>query len=158
VISVTHRYRFSASHRLHLDALSDQENAELYGKCNNPYGHGHDYVLEVTCRGTPNSVSGLIVSSRKLAAFVHDRVLRFFSFRNINEDIPAFKTLVPTTENIALVIAQTLLKGWKDAPALSSAELTRVHVQETDRNGFEVRVLEMRENQDCGQLEPATYA
>jgi 6-pyruvoyltetrahydropterin/6-carboxytetrahydropterin synthase len=139
VTAITRLYRFSASHRLHVMALSDQENTELYGKCNNPFGHGHDYILEVTVSGPVDPVSGLIVPLAKLDRLVGEKIIRLFASRNINLDIPQFSSIVPTTENIANVIVALIQANWRayiDDPAV---ELLRVHVQETDRNGFEIR-------------------
>jgi 6-pyruvoyltetrahydropterin/6-carboxytetrahydropterin synthase len=137
MISVTRLYRFSASHRLHLESLSEEDNDRLYGKCNNPYGHGHDYVLEVTCAGAVDEASGLVVPIAQLDRLVHEKVLRLVASRNINLDVPHFAALVPTTENLATVIVSELLRSWSEF-IQSGAKLTRVHVQETDRNGFEV--------------------
>ncbi len=136
--SLTRRYKFSASHRLHSNQLSDPENAELYGKCNHPFGHGHDYVLEVTAAGPVNPVTGLIVPLAKLDRLVDETVLASFASRNINLDIPRFATLVATTENIATVIVELLEQNWSTIIDDPRVELKRVHVQETDRNGFEV--------------------
>jgi 6-pyruvoyltetrahydropterin/6-carboxytetrahydropterin synthase len=121
MITLTRRYHFSASHRLHSPALSAAENARIFGKCNNPFGHGHNYTLEVT-------VAEPIVSILpKLDRLVAERVLSLFAHRNLNLDVPQFAHLVPTTENIALVIADLL----KD-----QLPLVRIHIQETDRNSF----------------------
>ena len=138
--SLTRVYRFSASHRLHSPLFSDEENARIFGKCNNPYGHGHNYVLSVTVSGTVDPHTGLLVSAFTLDKLVNEKVLDLFSNCNINLDVPQFSELVPTTENLALVIADLLLQHWSEYLADSTAALRRVHVQETDRNGFEVLV------------------
>lgn len=138
ITELTRRYRFPASHRLHSARLSQARNAELYGKCNNPYGHGHDYVLEVTAAGQVNEVSGLLVQISQLDQLVTEEVLRLFAYRFINKDVPAFQTLPPTTENVALYMAELLGDHWRRYIRNSSARLSRVHLQETDRNGFEV--------------------
>ena len=137
--TLTRRYPFSASHRLHSPLLTNVENAELYGKCNNPYGHGHNYVLEVTVSGGVNSDTGLLVERRRLDGFVEERILKVFANRNINLDVPQFQTMVPTTENIALVVAGLLQERWHDAIP-DGVTLQRIHIQETDRNGFELLV------------------
>ncbi len=138
--NVTRRYRFSASHRLHSTALTDAENARLYGKCNNLYGHGHDYILEVSVAGPIDSTTGLVFERSALDRLVDEEILRLFANRNLNLDVAEFGSLVPTTENVALLIAQILNRNW---PAYfgrsTSAHLRRVHLQETDRNGFEVQ-------------------
>lgn len=139
-MTITRRYRFSASHRLHSPEFSDAENAKVYGKCNNPFGHGHDYILEVTIAGEPDDQTGLIIPIPALDQFVEERVLQLFAGRNINLDVPHFATLPPTTENVALVITALLEQHWRDSFGDTAAHIRRVHVQETDRNGFEVRV------------------
>jgi 6-pyruvoyltetrahydropterin/6-carboxytetrahydropterin synthase len=138
MLSLTRVYRFSASHRLHSPLLSESENAVVFGKCNNPYGHGHDYVLSVTVAGNVNERTGLLISRRDLDQLVQEKVLHLFSHRNINEEVPQFADLVPTTENVTLVIADLLQQHW--AACVGEARLMRVHVQETERNGFEVLI------------------
>jgi 6-pyruvoyltetrahydropterin/6-carboxytetrahydropterin synthase len=135
---LTRRYRFSASHRLHSPALSDGENRLLYGKCNNPFGHGHDYLVEVTIAGTPDPVTGMIVPRRDLDQWVESKVLKLFDHRYINKDVAGLATRVPTTENVALLIARLLAEDWPRAFPAVRAGLAGVHIQETDRNGFEV--------------------
>lgn len=142
--SITRQYRFAASHRLHSAALSAAENDRLYGKCNNPFGHGHDYVLEVTATGAV-APTGVILPVSKLDRLVEEKILRLFANRNLNLDVPEFARLVPTTENIALVIARLLEQSWIAYLGRSSARLSRVHLQETDRNGFEVLLLSPRQ-------------
>ncbi len=136
--TLTRLYRFSASHRLHSHALSDAQNSQLYGKCNNPFGHGHDYILEVTVAGPVRAEDGQIVSVGRLDTLVKNEILRVVAHRNLNLDVPHFRAVVPTTENLALFIADLLRDRWSDYLGDSSARLARVHVQETDRNGFEV--------------------
>lgn len=139
-MTITRRYRFPASHRLHTPELSDAENAKVYGKCNNPFGHGHDYVLEVTVAGAVDDNTGLIIPIPALDEFVQRHVLDLFASRNLNLDVPHFATLPPTTENVALVITSLVEQHWRDSFGHTGAHICRVHVQETDRNGFEVRV------------------
>jgi 6-pyruvoyltetrahydropterin/6-carboxytetrahydropterin synthase len=129
---LTRRYRFAASHRLHADALSEEENRRLYGKCNNPYGHGHDYVLEVTVEGAPDA-SGQIADRAALDGLVRDHVLSRLDHMNLNQDLREFKTLVPTTENLASFIEKMLLEYWN-----LPARLARLRISETDRNAFEL--------------------
>jgi 6-pyruvoyltetrahydropterin/6-carboxytetrahydropterin synthase len=136
---LTRRYRFSASHRLHSPRLTAEENSNLYGKCNHPFGHGHDYLLEVTIEGEPDSRSGLIVPIAQLDGLVQRHVLQLFASRNINVEVPQFARLVATTENIVLVITDLLQAAWKELTG-SRATLRRVFVQETGRNSFEVFV------------------
>ena len=138
MISVTRRYRFSASHRLHSEDLSAAENARLYGKCNNPFGHGHDYILEVSVSGPLSPVNGLLVPVAQLDMLIGDCVLRVIAHRNLNRDVARFANTVPTTENLALFIREVVQRNWRQYLGDSTARLARVHIQETDRNGFEV--------------------
>ncbi len=136
--TVTRRYRFSASHRLHSKQLSEAGNQRIYGKCNNPYGHGHDYVLDVTVTGELNATTGLIVRIAELDRFVSNEVLRLFGHRNLNQDVAEFELLVPTTENVALVAAGKLEQRWAEYFPYTQARLSGISMHETDRNSFEV--------------------
>jgi 6-pyruvoyltetrahydropterin/6-carboxytetrahydropterin synthase len=138
VTTLTRVYRFSASHRLHSPLLSDSENAATFGKCNNPHGHGHDYVLSLTVSGPVDQVTGLVIRLEELDALVKAEVLDVFSHVNMNVDVPQFVDLVPTTENVALVIADLVQNRWGAYISSKSVRLHRVHVQETERNAFEV--------------------
>ena len=131
---LTHRYRFSASHRLQSPALSAEENRRLYGKCNNPYGHGHDYVLDITLEGLCDD-SGQVVCRDALDSLVSKRVLAPFDHKNLNCDVPELRAMVPTTENLALVIREMLEKDWP-----VPARLARLRISETDRNVFELEI------------------
>jgi len=140
MISLTRRYRFCGSHRLHCNALSERENARIYGKCNNPYGHGHDYLLDVTATGPVDPLSGLLLPVAHLDRLVDDIIISRFAHRNMNVDLPEFAHLVPTTENIALVITRLLQEHWTEYIYPPTARLARVFMRETDRNSFEVRL------------------
>jgi 6-pyruvoyltetrahydropterin/6-carboxytetrahydropterin synthase len=129
---LTRRYRFSASHRLNTEALTAQENARLYGKCNNPFGHGHDYVLDVSVEG-PLDASGQIVDRNALDALVAQQVLEHVDHRNLNCDLDELQNQVPTTENFAFAIEAMLLRKWT-----LPARLARVRISETARNTFEL--------------------
>jgi len=124
------RYRFAASHRLHSPHLSEEENSRVFGKCNNPYGHGHNYVLEVRFSGEVDPATGMIANLADLDAFVERQVLAEFDHKSLNEDIPAFRGQVPTTENLCIEIFERL----KTFP---NAKLERIRVQETGNNSFE---------------------
>jgi 6-pyruvoyltetrahydropterin/6-carboxytetrahydropterin synthase len=138
MMTITRLYRFSASHRLHSPVLSAAENSRLYGKCNSPFGHGHNYVLEVTAAGSMDRRTGLLLPISKLDSLIQETVLRRFAHRNINLDVPQFERLVPTTENLALVITDLLQQNWEAYLGDLAVRLHRIHIQETDRNGFEV--------------------
>jgi 6-pyruvoyltetrahydropterin/6-carboxytetrahydropterin synthase len=138
MIRVTRRYRFSASHRLHAERLSDAANHELYGKCNNPYGHGHDYVLEISVRGPVDPESGRAADLPALDRLVESRILRAFDHKDLNTDVPEFAAAVPTTENLALEIRRRLREGWTTAFPGVWPRLEKVRVCETRRNAFEI--------------------
>lgn len=129
-ISLTRRYRFAASHRLHSPKLSEEENQRVYGKCNNPYGHGHNYAVEVTMTGPVDAATGMITNLGELDPFVQREVIEAFDYKYLNEDVPEFQKRVPTTENVCLEIYQRL----KKYPA---AQLERVRIEETGKNSFE---------------------
>lgn len=134
---VGRRYRFSASHRLHSPLLSEEVNQELYGKCNNPYGHGHDYVLEVVVRGNPDESSGLVVNVSDLDNLVRRLVLAGYDHKYMNAEIEAFAQRVPTTENVTRDIWGRLQRGWSDLGG--KAQLDGIRIWETRRNLVEVR-------------------
>ena len=136
IFRVTRRYSFSASHRLHSPGLSEAKNREVYGKCNNPYGHGHDYVLEVSARGGADRETGQVLDTRKLDGLVRSEILEAFEHRNLNLEVPAFANVVPTTENVAREIARRLAEGWK-AEFPKGPEFDGVRVHETKNNTVE---------------------
>jgi len=131
-MTLTRRYRFAASHRLNSDALTPEENARLYGKCNNPFGHGHDYVLDVSVEGAVND-TGQIVDRQALDTLVQERVLGRVDHRNLNCDLPELQSRVATTENQAFAIERMLAREWT-----LPARLARVRISETARNTFEL--------------------
>jgi len=122
---LTRRYMFSASHRLHSPQLSDGENQVTYGKCNNPYGHGHNYTLEVTVKGEVDPRSGFVVDLRELKEILNHEILDALDHRFLNKEVPEFFTRIPTTENLAITIWQRL------EPKFKAAKLHRVRVYET---------------------------
>jgi 6-pyruvoyltetrahydropterin/6-carboxytetrahydropterin synthase len=129
-IELGRRYRFSASHRLHSPEMSEEENRRVYGKCNNAYGHGHNYVLEVSVSGTVDPATGMVANLAELDNFVEKEVIEPFDHKSLNEDVATFRENVPTTENICKEIYQRL----KHFP---KAKLERVRVEETGNNTFE---------------------
>jgi 6-pyruvoyltetrahydropterin/6-carboxytetrahydropterin synthase len=124
------RYLLSASHRLHSDALSADENRATYGKCNNSHGHGHNYLVEVLVGGAVDPETGMVVNMAALDEVVRARVVERFDHANLNLD-PLFVNRVPTTENLCREVF-ALLKG-----GLPAGELERVRVEETENNFFE---------------------
>jgi 6-pyruvoyltetrahydropterin/6-carboxytetrahydropterin synthase len=129
-IELGRRYHFSASHRLHSVHLTEEENCQVFGKCNNPYGHGHNYTVEVIVSGKVDPATGMIANLADLDDFVGRHILDEFDFKSLNEDVPAFRDTVPTTENLCVEIFQRL----KSFP---SAKLERIRVEETGKNSFE---------------------
>ena len=129
-LSLTRRYRFVASHRLHRPEFSEAENARVYGKCSNPYGHGHNYQLEVTVSGPVDPATGMIANLGELDPFVELQVVEPFDHKYLNEEVAEFAENVPTAENICREIYRRL----KSFPA---ARVERVRVEETSKNSFE---------------------
>jgi 6-pyruvoyltetrahydropterin/6-carboxytetrahydropterin synthase len=129
-VELGRRYRFAASHRLHNSDLSEEVNQRLYGKCNNPYGHGHNYVVEVVVSGKVDPATGMIANLADLDTFVEREVLEPFDHKSLNEDVTAFRSVVPTTENLCIEIFRRL-------KAFPKAKLERVRIQETSNNSFE---------------------
>lgn len=128
---LTRRYWFAASHRLHSPQLSEAENREVYGKCNNPYGHGHNYALEVTVSGSVARDTGFVCNLPELDRTVRDGVIERFDHQNLN-CMPEFREQVPTTENLCLEIFKILKQS------LGSTHLDKVRLEETSQNSFEV--------------------
>jgi 6-pyruvoyltetrahydropterin/6-carboxytetrahydropterin synthase len=140
---VTRRYALAASHRLHTATLSDEENRRLYGKCNHPYGHGHNYVVEVSARGPLDHKTGRAIDVMALDELVKRQVLLPFDHRNLNEDVPAFESLVPTSENLAAEICRRLKRNWPEVFPSPWPALEKIRIAETPRNIFEVRADEI---------------
>jgi 6-pyruvoyltetrahydropterin/6-carboxytetrahydropterin synthase len=127
---LTRRYMFSASHRLHNEEMSPQENIATYGKCNNPYGHGHNYALEITVSGPVDETTGMVCNLIDLDGFVEREILERFDQQNLNV-LPEFARDVPTTENLCTAIYDILRRGF------TPAHLERVRMEETMMNSFE---------------------
>ncbi|HXX43885.1 MAG TPA: 6-carboxytetrahydropterin synthase [Candidatus Acidoferrales bacterium] len=129
-ISLTRRYQFAASHRLYSPAFSEAENKRLYGKCGNPYGHGHNYVVEVTISGPVDAETGMVANLGELDPFMVREVIEPFDQRYLNEEVAEFQRCVPTTENICREVYRRL----RSFPA---AQLERIRIEETSNNSFE---------------------
>jgi 6-pyruvoyltetrahydropterin/6-carboxytetrahydropterin synthase len=127
---LTKRYRFSASHRLHNDQLSQEENWATYGKCSNPFGHGHNYGLEVTVSGQLDPRTGMVCDIGELDAVVERVILERYGHENLNV-LPDFRNEVPTSENLAKKIFEILKREF------AAATLERVKLDETSQNSFE---------------------
>jgi 6-pyruvoyltetrahydropterin/6-carboxytetrahydropterin synthase len=129
---LSRRYLFSASHRLHSEAMSDEENHATYGKCNNPYGHGHNYIVEVTVSGQVDPKTGMVCNLVDLDGFMEREVLSRFDHENLNT-LREFARNVPTTENLCIRIYEIVHRGFREA------HLERVRLEETMMNSFEYR-------------------
>ncbi|MFZ0760939.1 MAG: 6-carboxytetrahydropterin synthase [Candidatus Sulfotelmatobacter sp.] len=127
---LSRRYLFSASHRLHSEAMSEEENQSIYGKCNNPFGHGHNYIVEVTVSGPVDQKTGMVCSLTDLDRFIEREVLARYGHENLNT-LPEFAGEVPTTENLCIQIYEILHRGFPQA------HLDRVRLEETMMNSFE---------------------
>ena len=125
MVYLTRKAEFSASHYYHNPAFSPEENRRLFGKCNNPNGHGHNYTLEVTVKGEVDPRSGFVVDLKQLKEVLEREVLSVLDHRFLNKEVPEFATAIPTTENLAVSIWQRLL------PKMHVAKLHRVRVYET---------------------------
>jgi 6-pyruvoyltetrahydropterin/6-carboxytetrahydropterin synthase len=124
------RYQLSASHRLHAASLTPEQNRAAYGKCNNPHGHGHNYIVEVLVSGVVAANTGMVINLIDFDDVVQQQVLDRFDHTNLNQD-PLFTSVVPTTENLCRAVFQ-LLKN-----KLRPAELEYVRVEETENNFFQ---------------------
>ena len=127
MVRVTQQFEFSAAHRLHCPELSDAENQAVFGKCNNPSGHGHNYVVEVTLSGTPDATHGSVLALPRFEEIVHERVITRLDHKHLNQDTAEFQALNPTVENIARVIWE-MLDG-----AVTPASLSSIRVYETPK-------------------------
>lgn len=131
MVYLTKVYEFSAAHRLHSHVLSDEENQEIFGKCNNPAGHGHNYVLEVTVKGDVDTRTGLVSGLNFLDEVVQKQVYARFDYKHLNLDTPEFEILNPTSENFVKVLWDVL------EPNLRPVVLHRLRLRETPKNHFD---------------------
>jgi len=137
MVYLTRRYRFCASHRLHNQALSDDENLRIYGKCDSPFGHGHNYALEVTVAGPIDEETGMVFDLVALDGVVEKEVLDRFDHTNLNLDVVNFRAQVPTTENVCTEIFHLLEEQLGRGGSPHAARLARVRLEETNWNFFE---------------------
>lgn len=125
MVYLTRKCEFSASHYYHNPEFTAEENRRIFGKCNNPNGHGHNYTLELTVKGDVNPKSGFVVDLKDLKEVLNREVLDVMDHRFLNKEVPEFARAIPTTENIAISI-------WKRVcPKLTVAQLHRVRLYET---------------------------
>ena len=126
---LSRRYHFSASHRLHVESFSDEVNQATFGKCNNPYGHGHNYTVQVTFSGQVDRETGMVANLADVDGFAREHLLERFDHTNLNT-LDEFASEVPTSENFAIVVYGI----FKQFP---QARLESVHVEETSNNSFD---------------------
>lgn len=125
MVYLTRKAEFSASHHYHNPEFSAEENQRIFGKCNNPNGHGHNYTLEVTVKGSVNPRTGFVVDLKRLKEIMNQEVIEALDHRYLNKEVPEFKDQIPTTENIAIAAWNRLEKK------LKIAKLHRVRIYET---------------------------
>jgi 6-pyruvoyltetrahydropterin/6-carboxytetrahydropterin synthase len=125
MVYLTRKAEFSASHYYHNPELSAEENQRIFGKCNNPHGHGHNYTLEVTVKGQVDGRSGFVVDLKQLKELMNAEVIDILDHRFLNKEVPEFEEAIPTTENLAISIWNRL------RPRLKVAQLHRVRVYES---------------------------
>jgi 6-pyruvoyltetrahydropterin/6-carboxytetrahydropterin synthase len=126
---LSRRYHLSASHRLHSDTYTADENLAVYGKCNNPHGHGHNYIVEVTFGGPVHDTTGMVCDLGELDAFAQTNLLDRFDHMNLNT-LDTFRNVVSTTENFTIEV-------YRIFGAFPGAKITRVRIEETSNNSFE---------------------
>jgi 6-pyruvoyltetrahydropterin/6-carboxytetrahydropterin synthase len=131
IVTVTRRMTFNAAHRVHNPELSDLENARLFGKCNNPNWHGHNYVLEVSVRGPVEDRTGYVMDLAHLREVVGREIIEKVDHRNLNLDVDFMRGVIPTTENLAVACWRIL------APAIAPAQLQRIRLWESENNMVE---------------------
>ena len=131
---VTTCYEFAAAHRLHAPQMSEEDNANLYGKCNNPRGHGHNYGLEVSVEGEPDAQTGAVIALENLDRIVDEEIFTRFDHKHLNDDCPEFRDMIPTSENLARVIFDVL----SERLGRDGYKLAKIGLHETQKNYFEV--------------------
>jgi 6-pyruvoyltetrahydropterin/6-carboxytetrahydropterin synthase len=126
---LSRRYHFSSSHRLHTDAYDAAKNQTVFGKCNNPHGHGHNYTVQVTFSGQVDPATGMVCNLADLDAFAQKNLIARFDHTNLNT-LDCFANKVSTTENLSIEIHR-IFQGF------TAAHLERIHVEETSNNSFD---------------------
>lgn len=130
-VSVFRKEHFNAAHRLHNPAWDEVKNNAIFGKCNNPHFHGHNYELIVQLTGVPDAETGYVMDMKLLSDLINDKVIERFDHRNLNEDCAEFKTVNPTAENIVIAIYDLL------RPAIDEKLEMKIRLYETERNFVE---------------------
>ena len=138
LVHFTRRYRFSASHRLHAPGMTDDQNAETYGKCNNRFGHGHNYFIEITVAGPIDPHTGFVVDMGQLDAMATREILDRFDGTHLNADAAFADDNVPSTENLAYEIERVFQAAMPTLDSTGRLRLARVRIEETGNNSFEL--------------------
>uniref|UniRef100_A0A1A8H0U6 6-pyruvoyl tetrahydrobiopterin synthase n=1 Tax=Nothobranchius korthausae TaxID=1143690 RepID=A0A1A8H0U6_9TELE len=125
---LTREQSFSACHRLHSVHLNDEENKQVYGKCNNPNGHGHNYKVEVTVRGKIDPITGMVMNLTELKRCIEEVIMIPLDHKNLDKDVPYFADVISTTENLAVYIWDNMVK------MLPASKLYEIRIHETDKN------------------------
>ena len=125
-VEITRKVRFCAAHRYHREDWTAEKNREVFGACNNPHGHGHNYELEVTLRGPVDPFTGMVINLRRVDEILQEQVVSLLDHRNINEEVKGFEDTVPTTENLAIHIWKLIEPGF----SREEVHLSRVRLRE----------------------------
>ena len=133
MIYITRKEHFSASHRLFNPAWSEEKNASVFGKCNNPHGHGHNYEIEVTVGGSPPAETGMVMDLKKLADLIGEEIIEKVDHKHLNLDVDFFKGVIPTAENMAVAFWNIL------EPKIKEGKLHSIKVYESDNNYVEYK-------------------
>ncbi len=128
-VYIRRRVRFNAAHRLHNPEMSDEWNREMYGKCNNPNWHGHNFHMEVTVKGEPDPVTGFVIDLKVLKDVIHHKIVDVCDHANLNEDVPFLQGIIPSTENVIVAF-------WKELESAlpGPAKLYKIRLHETENN------------------------
>lgn len=135
MVYITRKFHFSASHRMYKPELSDEENFKLYGKCSNPNGHGHNYILEVTVAGEPDHAIGYVMDLKKLKEIVNNELIEKVDHKNFNADVDFMNGIIPTSENIVMKFWEQL----ENKINKSNRKLYSLKLFETENNVVEYK-------------------
>jgi 6-pyruvoyltetrahydropterin/6-carboxytetrahydropterin synthase len=138
IVHFTRRYRLSASHRLHAPSLTDQQNRDTYGKCNNPFGHGHNYFVEITVAGPVDPETGFVVDMPALDAVAKLELLDRFDATHLNTDQAFATDCVPSTENLTIEVERVFRTAIPGLDPTGQLRLHRVRIEETGNNSFDL--------------------
>ncbi len=133
MVYLTRKEHFSASHRLHNPDWTDEKNQEVYGKCNNLYGHGHNYDIEVTVVGNPPKETGMVIDLKKLSDIINEEIIDKVDHKHMNFDVDFLQGLIPTAENMAIAFWQILNNN------IQGGKLYAIKLYESDNNFVEYR-------------------